>query len=119
MAGIKATQDEVIEALREKRGNVSRAAGSLRTSRSSLHKYINTRPKVAAALADIRESLLDDAEEMLENRMRDSDTLLIFFLKTRGAKRGYTETTHTELSGGLSASNVVVYIPDNGRGDAR
>lgn len=89
----------VIEQLTASHGNVSHAARKLGTSRKTLHAYINDHPTVAAALDDIREGEIDDAELMLYDRMRSSDALLIFFLKTRGNKRGYSERNQLEISG--------------------
>ncbi len=85
------TTEQVIEQLQQSHGNIKHAAGRLNTSRRNLHQYINEHPTVAAALADIREGTKDDAELMLYDRMRTSDTLLIFFLKTQGRDRGYVE----------------------------
>ena len=89
----------VIEQLTASHGNVSHAAKKLGTSHKTLHAYINDHPTVAAALEDIREGAIDDAELMLYDRMRNSDVLLIFFLKTQGHRRGYSEKNQIEISG--------------------
>ena len=81
-----------------------RAALRLDTSRSNLFKYINAHPTVKAALADIRESTKDDAELMLHDRMRSSDTLLIFYLKTQAHDRGYG--SKLRIDGGLNLSQL-------------
>jgi len=97
MGSIKVKTEQVVEQLRASQGNISFAAGKLGTSRETLHKYINEHPTVKVALEDIRESTVDRAETMLQQRMSQSDTLLIFFLKTQGHRRGYKE--RTEISG--------------------
>jgi len=100
MAAIKASVTEVIEQLSRSHGNVRHAAKLLRTSRSNLHKYIKEHPTVATALEEMREGEIDDAETLLANRMKSSDTLLIFFLKTRGRKRGYGDSLELAGEGG-------------------
>jgi hypothetical protein len=82
---------EVKKQLQMAQGNLAYAASQMRVSRSWLYSYINAHPTVKEALEDIREAALDRAETMLQARMAESDTLLIFFLKTQGHKRGYTE----------------------------
>ena len=115
MAAITVSAVEVIDQLQRSHGNIKHAAGKLNTTRTTLHKYINDRPTVAAALSDIREGTKDDAELMLYDRMRNSDTLLIFFLKTQAHDRGYRETTRQELTGeGGGPLEVVIRYAETG-----
>lgn len=97
MAAITATAERVIKQLKESYGNISRAADALRTSRKTLHAYINEHPTVKDALHDIREAGKDRGEMMLQSRMAHSDTLLIFFLKTQAHDRGYGD--RSQISG--------------------
>lgn len=100
MAAITISAPEVIEQLEKSRGNIAHAARQLRTSRNTLHNYINAHPTVKAALEDIRESMLDTAETMLQQRMMTDNTLLIFYLKTQGYRRGYgVDRLQHEISG--------------------
>ena len=85
------------------------AAGKLNTSRATLHKYINEHQTVAVALADIREGTKDHAETMLYDRMRTSDTLLIFYLKTQARERGYGDTVAVTGEGGGPVVVKVTY----------
>lgn len=96
MAAITATAEQVIGQLRQSHGNISHAAGKLNTSRKTLHAYINEHPTVKAALADVRESTKDRAETMLQTRMAQSDTLLIFYLKTQAHDRGYGDRSQID-----------------------
>lgn len=93
------------------KGNISHAASKLNTSRISLHKYINEHPTVAAALVDIREATKDFAETLLQDRMRTSDTLLIFYLKTQAHDRGYSERSQVELTG-RDGGDIVIKAVD-------
>lgn len=113
MAAIKATAEQVIEQLERSHGNVKHAARHLGTARQTLHRYIKERPTVAAALAEIREGEIDDAELMLFDRIRSSDTLLIFFLKTRGRNRGYGDSVQlTGDGGGPVQTEVLIRYAD-------
>lgn len=106
MGAITLSAEQVIKQLTESHGNISHAAGALRTSRKTLHKYINEHATVKDALDDIREATLDRAETMLQSRMAHSDTLLIFFLKTQGKSRGYVERFEQEHGGELTTKVV-------------
>ncbi len=108
MAAITANAQQVIEQLERSHGNIAHAAGKLNTSRTTLHKYINERPTVAAALADIREATKDHAETMLYDRMRTSDTLLIFYLKTQARERCYGDTMALTGEGGGPVQTEIV-----------
>lgn len=98
MAAITVSAAEVIAQLERSHGNIAHAANKLDTSRTTLHKYINEKPTVKAALDDIREAAKDNAETMLYDRMRTSDTLLIFFLKTQAYDRGYGDRVRNEVT---------------------
>ena len=108
----------VIEQLTASHGNVSHAAWKLGTSRKTLHAYINDHPTVAAALEDIREGAIDDAELMLYDRMRNSDVLLMFFLKTQGFKRGYRERSQVDVGGEMNIKLTWGDPGDNANADA-
>jgi len=108
----------VIEQLTASHGNVSHAARKLGTSRKTLHAYINDHPTVAAALEDIREGAIDDAELMLYDRMRNSDVLLMFFLKTQGFKRGYRERSQVDVGGEMNIKLTWGDPGDNANADA-
>lgn len=84
--------------LGKKAGNISEVAKSLNVSRTTVYEWINTDEKFKKALDDQQEALIDFAESsLLKSINNGSDTATIFFLKTKGKKRGYVE--RTELSG--------------------
>jgi hypothetical protein len=64
--------------------NVSRAARAADISRTGARKARETDPEFAAAWDEAIESSMDDLEEEAYKRAKhESDTLAIFFLKTR------------------------------------
>lgn len=88
--GIKIPDDTIIEALRKTRGNVGRAADKIGVARSTLHTRINQNPELKAHLDTFRERMLDDLEDVFQNKALDGDTTNgMFILKTIGKKRGY------------------------------
>jgi dTDP-4-dehydrorhamnose reductase len=105
MGAITVSAADVIDQLQRSHGNIKHAAGKLNTSRFNLHKYINEHPTVKAALDDIREGAKDDAELMLQDRMRTSDTLLIFYLKTQAHDRGYGDRSKSDVNATLQITD--------------
>ena len=82
----------MIEALREKHGNLSAAARFLGCSRNTISRYIDTYSTVQAVADEERETLIDFAENQLFKQVQDGNiTAIIFTLKTIGKHRGYVE----------------------------
>lgn len=108
--------DNVIQLIREKRGNLSAVARELKVSRPTLYKYLESRTTVQDALEEARETMLDEAEAKLYEKVLNGDTAeLIFFLKTRGKSRGYVERTeHTGADGdAIKIKGYATVSPDD------
>ena len=89
---------EVISAIKEADGYVSKAASILRCSSVTVYNYANRHPTIRAAWDDIRERRHDFVENALHKRIKGgSDTAIIFYLKTQAKQRGYIE--RQELTG--------------------
>lgn len=98
-------------------GNLSHAAQKLGVSRQAVYNYVNKHDDIKELLEQEREAMLDIAENNLFLNVQDRDnTAIIFLLKTQGKKRGYIERAEIEHSGELK-QEVMIYLPDNGRGD--
>jgi len=82
-----------IEPLIEKnKGNVAAIARSLGVSWGTVNNRIAGSAVLQQAVAAARESMIDNAESALYKQILDGNiTAIIFFLKTRGKKRGYVE----------------------------
>jgi hypothetical protein len=106
--------DEIAEALRLAYGIIAKAAAYLskkkseetgqdvKYERSHLSRRIHSDEKLAAVLEEAPEGMLDTAEDILFQKIREGDmTAIIFFLKCKGKKRGYIERQALELSGQL------------------
>lgn len=96
----------MLEALEKSLGVVTTAAKSVGIDRSTHYKWMESDPDYKAAVDSIADIALDFAESQLHQQIKDKDTTAtIFFLKTKGKKRGYIERQEMEVSGGLVVWN--------------
>jgi len=86
------TCERIIKALKENQGLLSLAAKKADVSYTTMYRYVTEFPSVAQAVKEAKEALLDFAEGKLYQKMQQGDmTALIFYLKTQGKRRNYTE----------------------------
>jgi hypothetical protein len=86
----------LIDAIKEHRGNVSAIVRAFGTSRGKVTRAIEASPAAKTAMASARETILDQAESVLFDRALAGRTKeLLFFLKTQGRRRGYSERNLT------------------------
>ena len=82
----------MIEALESNLGIVTPAASKVGIHRSTHYYWMKTDPDYAAAVESVQDIALDFAESKLHEQIKDKDTIAtIFYLKTKGKKRGYIE----------------------------
>lgn len=99
----------MLEALEKSLGIVTTAAKSVGIDRSTHYKWLDSDPDYKAAVDDLSEMAIDFAESQLQKRMKDgSDTAIIFYLKTKGKKRGYIERQELEHSGNGLNLNIIM-----------
>jgi len=96
----KKIADKLIAETYGKKGcNVSQTCTALNISRKTFYEWKEKRPKLAELLDEKDEQLLDFAESKLISHINDGDTnCLIFYLKTKGKKRGYIEKTESDIN---------------------
>ena len=130
------TKKAILHALELYHGIVTDACGSISLSRSTYYDWLKTDAEFKAAVDEIQDTALDFVESKLFQKINGvmlagksgedgepavyeqppSDTAIIFYLKTRGKKRGYVE--RTELSGPdggaieLPAISIQIVKPD-------
>jgi hypothetical protein len=105
MADLKAEQ--VIKRIKEVNGNLAAVARSMGIARMTLYRYMEAHPTIKAALDDARETMLDNAESVLYKKVLDGSTQeLLFFLRTQGKSRGYTEKSEVKHSGHIDVSEL-------------
>lgn len=109
----------VLAALQEYRGNVTKACEKWSMPRSTFYLWMNSDPEFKSEVEDISEASIDFVEDKLMQRIegisavkhtKDDDvvyeippdvTAIIFYLKTKGKKRGYVEKQEVEHQGGI------------------
>ena len=91
--GIPLVKESLLELITKHKGNLSRVADSLGTTRVSVRNRINSDQELKDCLEESRERWLDDIEESVLSRANESnDTALqCFVLKTQGKHRGWEQ----------------------------
>lgn len=115
---------ELIQALARYKGIISTACDSVGLSRTTFYDYVNTDEAFAKEVENVNEAAIDFVEGKLFEKINGismlgkggtgdegdedpvytlppSDTAIIFYLKTKGKKRGYVEKSEVEHSGSL------------------
>jgi len=97
----------MIEALEKSLGVVTTAAKSVGIDRSTHYKWMENDADYKAAVDSIQDIALDFAESQLHKQISNGEvSSTIFFLKTKGKKRGYIEKSELELSGGVDIKQI-------------
>jgi hypothetical protein len=110
----------VLEALELSKGIVTSACASIGLARSTYYDWLNTDPIFKAAVDEIQETSIDFVESKLMEKINGvtcmgkddvydlapSDTAIIFFLKTKGKKRGYVERMEIDNLNPIPVLNV-------------
>lgn len=90
----------LLEALEKSLGVVTTACKSVGLDRGTFYRYYNEDDKFKAAVDDLENVALDFAESQLHKQIQKGEvSSTIFYLKTKGKKRGYIERQQTEHSG--------------------
>ncbi len=104
---LDAPKKRLLIALEKTMGIVSRACNKCGIHRQTYYNYLGD-PKFKEHVDVIAENAIDFAEgQLLTSIKNGSDTATIFYLKTKGKKRGYVERQETELSGNLEVRNII------------
>ena len=104
-------KDSVLKALESSLGVVTVACKAADVPRSTYYKWLKEDEEFATAVKDIENIALDFGESQLHSQMKDGNTsATIFFLKTKGKKRGYIERSELDLSSGDEPIKINVNI---------
>lgn len=95
------TKKALLQALEKSLGVVTTACKKLGIGRTTYYDWYNTDKEFAAQVDDLQNVALDFAETQLHQQIADNNTsATIFYLKTKGKKRGFVERTeHTGIEG--------------------
>jgi hypothetical protein len=88
----------MLEALKKSLGIVAHACESVGIARKTHYEWLDSDPAYRAAVDDIGELQVDFVESALMKRIKEGDTTgIIFYMKTKGRKRGYSERIINEV----------------------
>ena len=97
-------------------GILTTAARKLGCASCTVYEYLQRFPALKDVLAEARESSVDLAEsKLIEAIKADNLTAIIFYLKTQGKSRGYSERSEHDLTSAGEPFKFTIKI--NGRDD--
>jgi len=92
-------KEKVLEALEQSLGVVTFACKSVGVGRSTFYKWCKEDEDFAKQVKDIEGVALDFAESQLFKQIKNDNTsATIFYLKTKGRKRGYWEKQQMDMT---------------------
>jgi len=101
MTNTDITKKAMLEALEKSLGIVTSACKSVDISRETHYRWLREDADYKAAVDALSDVALDFAESQLHKQIKDGNsTATIFFLKTKGKKRGYVERQELDVSTG-------------------
>nr|DAS49651.1 MAG TPA: putative terminase small subunit [Caudoviricetes sp.] len=93
------TIEKIVEVYEKKGCNISATCRALDITRQTFYNRKSKSKRLQELISEADEALLDFAESKLVEKINDGDTTsLIFFLKTKGKKRGYIERTEHDVN---------------------
>lgn len=93
------TKKAMLEALELSLGIVTTACKNVGISRDTHYEWLKVDEEYKAAVDSIQDITLDFAESQLHKQIKDGEvTSTIFYLKTKGKKRGYVERVEQDVS---------------------
>tara|TARA_R110002012_G_scaffold321182_1_gene547934 strand:- start:2139 stop:2492 length:354 start_codon:yes stop_codon:yes gene_type:complete len=104
-------KEAMLQALENSLGVVTVACKQTETPRSTYYKWLKEDEEFAKAVKEIENIALDFGESQLHKQIGDGNTsATIFFLKTKGKKRGYVEKSELDLTSGEEPIKINVKI---------
>lgn len=95
----KRSKHDIVRAYEENGCNISATCKALKICRQTFYNWRSTNGELSQMLEEAEEAMLDFAESKLIEHIREGDvTSLIFYLKTKGKKRGYIEKTESDIN---------------------
>ena len=110
-------KETLINALEQSLGVVTVACKKADIPRSTYYKWLKEDKEFREQVKQIENVALDFAESQLHKQIADNSTsATIFYLKTKGKSRGYTERSEFDVtSGGKSISEINISVIDTGK----
>lgn len=91
--------EKIVEIYEKKGCNITATCTALGISRKTFYEWKEKKKKLAEGLEAAEEAIIDFAESKLVEHINNDDVqALIFFLRTKGKKRGYVEKTESDVN---------------------
>lgn len=91
--------EKIIQIYEKKGCNITATCSALGISRKTFYEWKEKKKKLAEGLEAAEEAIIDFAESKLVEHINNDDVqALIFFLRTKGKKRGYVEKTEADVN---------------------
>ena len=104
-------KESMLKALENSWGVVTVACRNAEIPRSTFYKWLNEDEDFAKEVSDIENIALDFAESQLHTQIRGNNTsATIFYLKTKGKKRGYIERQEITGADGMPTNFQIEII---------
>ena len=108
-------KEMLLEGLVKSLGVITSACAIANVSRTSYYSYYNDDDEFAKEVDEVSNIALDFAESQLFDLIKDKNiTAIIFFLKTQGRHRGYSERIEYEKIDPENMNLVVEFIDSDG-----
>ena len=109
----KTTKNKIamLEALEKTLGVVTTAANIVGVDRTTHYVWMDTDEDYRLAVRDIDDVAIDFAESHLHKQIKKGNTpATVFYLKTKGKRRGYVEKTELDIAGEIKPINIELRI---------
>jgi len=104
-------KNNLLEALEKSMGIVTTACKRVKCNRSTFYKYYNNDKDFRDKVDELQNYTLDMVESELHKQiMEGNTTATIFYLKTKGKKRGFVERQEIQMDGAIE-SKVIEWNP--------
>jgi len=104
-------KESMLKALEHSLGVVTVACRNAEIPRSTFYKWMNEDEGFAKEVLEIENVALDFAESQLHSQIRNNSTsATIFYLKTKGKKRGYIERQEITGADGMPTNFQIEII---------
>jgi hypothetical protein len=91
-------KNQLIEAMKKSLGIVTNACQMCNVSRETFYTYMEKDAEFKKQIEDIENTQADFVESQFMKNIKNGDTsCIIFYLKTKGRKRGYTERQELDV----------------------
>ena len=110
---INIKKEAIIDALEQCLGVVTTACKKVDVPRSTFYKWLKTDVEFASKVREIENVSLDFAESKLFEQIQENNTTAtIFYLKTKGRKRGYWEKQQMDMTTDDEAIQINIKLTD-------